>query len=87
MVRSGFRYCPSPFRDRQNRGYGLITRADGKDVCWLLLLECMGIETVDRNQTETRQKPALESDLLPFGDHPTLPQRRCEEVRLKGAMR
>ena len=30
MVRSLTRYCLSPFRDWQNRGYGLITRADGK---------------------------------------------------------
>ncbi len=35
------RYNLSPFRDWLNRGYGLTTGADGKDVCWLLFADCM----------------------------------------------
>ena len=41
MVRFVIRYSLSPFRDWLIRDYGLTTRADGKNVCWLIVLECM----------------------------------------------
>ena len=41
MVRFVIRYSLSPFRDWLNRDYGLITRAHGKSVCWLIVLDVL----------------------------------------------